>query len=230
MIEMLAQSRPGRVELLPALPQAWAASGSVTGVGLRGGFTLDMSWKSGQVTSATLRGAAGRSTTVVFGAWSQAVTIPSALSVTVEPPAQHTVFQLVNRRSGRAVDVPRASTTQGTGLTQYTPGSAVNQQFRFIPVGGGSYEIRTTHGTTPLAWDISGGDATEGAQLVQWSATHATNQQWKITETGDGHVTIACARSGKVLGVTADSTANGATIEQQTPNGGTGQQWRRIGK
>ncbi|MEV0530582.1 glycoside hydrolase N-terminal domain-containing protein [Kitasatospora sp. NPDC050463] len=86
MVEMLVQSRPGRVELLPALPSAWAASGSVTGVGVRGGLTVDLSWTSGQVTSATLRGAAGLGTTVVFGAWSKAVTVPSGGSVTVSPP------------------------------------------------------------------------------------------------------------------------------------------------
>ncbi|MER5710158.1 glycoside hydrolase N-terminal domain-containing protein [Streptomyces sp. NPDC002122] len=229
MAEMLVQSRPGRVELLPALPKAWAATGSVTGMGVRGGLSVDLAWTAGQVTSATLRGAAGRTTTVVFGSWSKTVTIPSSGAVTVAPPAQYTVFQLVNRKSGRAIDVPGADTSAGTGLIQYTPGSAANQRFRFVPVGGGLHEILTTHGATPLAWDVSGGTSAEGAKLVQWHPTHATNQQWRITDTGDGHVTLTCARSGKALGVTGGSTADGATIEQQTADGGTGQQWRRVG-
>ncbi|MET9677787.1 glycoside hydrolase N-terminal domain-containing protein [Streptomyces sp. NPDC006482] len=229
MVEMLVQSRPGRVELLPALPKAWAASGSVTGIGVRGGLTVDLSWSSGQVTSATLRGTAGRSTKVVFGSWSQTVTIPSTGSVTVTPPAQYDVFQLINRNSGRAIDVPNVSASAGTVLIQYTPSSSANQQFRFIPVGGGLHEISTTHGGTPLAWDIGGGSSADGAPLLQWYTSHATNQQWEITDTGDGHVVITCARSGKVLGVTGDSTADLATIEQQTADGGTGQQWRRIG-
>ncbi|MFC9248930.1 glycoside hydrolase N-terminal domain-containing protein [Streptomyces sp. NPDC057136] len=228
MIEMLVQSRPGRVELLPALPKAWA-TGSVSGIGVRGGFTLGMRWKAGQVTSATLRGAAGRTTTVVFGTWSSKVTIPSAGSVTVAPPAQHTVFQLVNRKTGKALDVPGASTANGTGLIQYTPSSAANQQFRFIPVGGGLYEIYTTHSSTPLTLSVWGGTTDAGAKITQWTPEHTTSHQWKITDTGDGYVTITCVRGGKALGVTGDSTANGATIEQQTPNGGTGQQWRRVG-
>ncbi|MCX5395284.1 RICIN domain-containing protein [Streptomyces sp. NBC_00094] len=155
--------------------------------------------------------------------------MPSAGSVTVTPPAQYDVFQLINRNSGRAIDVPNASTSAGTVLIQYTPSSSANQQFRFIPVGGGLYEISTTHGGTPLAWDIGGGSSADGAPLLQWHTSHATNQQWEITDTGDGHVVITCARSGKVLGVTGDSTADLATIEQQTADGGTGQQWRRIG-
>ncbi|WP_371930271.1 glycosyl hydrolase family 95 catalytic domain-containing protein [Streptomyces poriferorum] len=230
MVEMLAQSRPGRVELLPALPAAWAAEGSVTGLGLRGGLSLNMSWKSGKVISATVRGAAGRSTTIVYGDWSQQVTIPSTGSVTVTPPAQYTVFQLVNRQSGRAMDIPNASTAAGTGAVQYTPSSAANQQFRFTPVGGGVYEIYTTHAATPLALGISGGGSADGAKLIQWQSLHDTNMQWKITDTGDGHVVLTCLRSGKVLGVTGGSASNGATIEQQTANGGTGQQWRRVGK
>ncbi|MFI6607835.1 glycosyl hydrolase family 95 catalytic domain-containing protein [Streptomyces sp. NPDC050507] len=230
MIQMLVQSRPGRVELLPALPRAWAAAGSITGVGVRGGFTLDMRWKDGQVTDATLRGAAGRSTDVVFGEWSSRVTIPAAGSVTVAPPAQHSVFQLVNRRSGKAVDVPGASTANGTGLIQYTPSSAVNQQFRFIPVGSGRYEIYTTHGSTPLIWAVWGGVSDAGAKVTQWTPEHSTSQQWTIADAGDGHVTLTCVRSGKILGVTGDSDADGAAVEQQEPDGGTGQQWRRVGR
>jgi len=226
MVEMLVQSRPGRVELLPALPSAWAASGSVTGVGVRGGLTVDLAWASGQVTTATLHGTAGSSTTVVFGAWSQPVTIPSGGSVTVTPPPQSTVFQLVNRKSGKAIDVPGSSTTAGTGLIQYTPSSAANQRFTFVPAGGDVYEVDCTH--TALAWDISGGSTADGARLIQWTPTHGTNQQWRITDVGGGYVTITSVRSGKLLGVTGDSTADLATIEQQTANGGAGQQWRRI--
>ncbi|MDY0812648.1 glycosyl hydrolase family 95 catalytic domain-containing protein [Kitasatospora purpeofusca] len=228
MVEMLVQSRPGRVELLPGLPSAWAASGSVTGVGVRGGLTADLSWAAGQVTSATLRGKPGTSTTVVFGAWSKAVTVPAGGSVTVSPPPQprSAVFQLVNRRSGKAIDVPGASTAAGTALIQYTPGSAANQRFRFTPVGGDVHEVDCTH--TALTWDISGGSTADGARLTQWTPTHGTNQQWRLTDTGDGYVTITSVRSGKVLGVTGGSTADLAAVEQQTADGGTGQQWRRV--
>jgi alpha-L-fucosidase 2 len=35
IVEMLVYSRPGVIELLPALPSAWAKSGKITGVGAR---------------------------------------------------------------------------------------------------------------------------------------------------------------------------------------------------
>lgn len=53
IIEMLVQSRGGRLRLLPALPGAWP-SGRITGVKARGGLELSMSWADSALTEATL--------------------------------------------------------------------------------------------------------------------------------------------------------------------------------
>jgi alpha-L-fucosidase 2 len=83
MVEMLVYSRPGHIELLPALPEAWAESGSVTGVGVRGGFVIDLSWKAGKVTEARLHSVGGRSTTVVHGGKTRKVSVEPGRSVTI---------------------------------------------------------------------------------------------------------------------------------------------------
>lgn len=74
--EMLIQSRPGEVELLPALPSAWP-SGRLAGVRVRGGVTVDLAWAEGQPTAVALRGPPGTSLALRLGEVVQTWTLPS---------------------------------------------------------------------------------------------------------------------------------------------------------
>lgn len=53
MTEMLLQSQNGEVELLPALPDAWA-EGAIKGIKARGNFTVGIKWNKGKLTTATI--------------------------------------------------------------------------------------------------------------------------------------------------------------------------------
>jgi alpha-L-fucosidase 2 len=52
--EMLVQSNPTLIELLPACPKAWN-SGSVKGLKTRGAFEIDMQWAQGKVKSVRIK-------------------------------------------------------------------------------------------------------------------------------------------------------------------------------
>ncbi|MFI5385044.1 MAG: glycosyl hydrolase family 95 catalytic domain-containing protein [Fimbriimonadales bacterium] len=54
--EMLVQSDGKTIHLLPALPKAWAAEGSVKGLRILGGLTVDIDWKDGKVTNYQIHG------------------------------------------------------------------------------------------------------------------------------------------------------------------------------
>ena len=53
--EMLLQSRPGEIRLLPAIPRSWA-QGSVRGLKAQGGLTVDIRWKDGKVLDYKVSG------------------------------------------------------------------------------------------------------------------------------------------------------------------------------
>ena len=70
--EMLLQSHENRLHLLPALPKAWP-TGSVTGLRARGGFTVDIAWKDGRLTRATLHAPQDTTCTVYYDGQTQRV-------------------------------------------------------------------------------------------------------------------------------------------------------------
>ncbi len=52
--EMLIQSHDGQISILPALPDVWKSEGSFAGLRARGGITIDVTWKDGNITSLVI--------------------------------------------------------------------------------------------------------------------------------------------------------------------------------
>lgn len=61
--EMLIQSTPESITLLPAIPEEWE-DGSFKGLRARGAYTVDAEWKNGEVTSFSITSDKGGKTTV----------------------------------------------------------------------------------------------------------------------------------------------------------------------
>ena len=78
--EMLLQSQAGEIHLLPALPRE-GPEGSVAGLKARGNVTVDITWKGGKVSSATLGSAADMKATVRLNGRTEMVTFPAGRGV-----------------------------------------------------------------------------------------------------------------------------------------------------
>lgn len=77
ILEMLVQSRSGRILLLPALPPDWP-EGTAKGIRARGGVAVDLVWASGTLVSATLRAGKVCSVDVDYAGASVTITLDPA--------------------------------------------------------------------------------------------------------------------------------------------------------
>ncbi len=66
IIKMLMASDPGKIQLLPALPDAWP-EGKISGLSARGGFEVDITWEAGKLSEAVIRSKNGNSCKLVYG-------------------------------------------------------------------------------------------------------------------------------------------------------------------
>ena len=83
VIEMLMQSHQDRIDLLPALPDAWPA-GSVSGICARGGYEIAMDWSEGKLNSVTVLAKAGGSTKLVYRGEEKEIELAKGESLTIE--------------------------------------------------------------------------------------------------------------------------------------------------
>ncbi|MCE6998716.1 RICIN domain-containing protein [Saccharothrix sp. S26] len=144
-----------------------------------------------------------------------------ASAATVDPTAW---YVLVNRTSGKALDLVGSSTADGARITQWTRHDATNQQWQFVDSGGGYYRIRSRHSGKVL--DVSGQSTADGAAIQQWTDHGGTNQQFRLADSDGGHVRLIARHSGKAVEVQGASTADNANIVQYSDTGGGNQQWQ----
>ncbi|GGL00425.1 RICIN domain-containing protein [Mangrovihabitans endophyticus] len=146
---------------------------------------------------------------------------PVASAATVDTSAWY-VF--VNRNSGKAMDVYNLATADGAGIAQYTRNDGAWQQWQFVPVGSGYYQIRSRHSGKLLELP----NAIDGTQLIQNSDNGSTRQHFALRDSADGYVRFVNRHTSKVLDVWEWSTADGAIISQYADLDGYNQQWQMI--
>jgi hypothetical protein len=135
-------------------------------------------------------------------------------------------YVLVNRNSGKAVDVYGRATNDGARIAQWTRNDGTNQQWQFVDSGGGYYRLKSRLSGKVL--DVYNFSTANSASVVQWSDGNGTNQQWRLADSSDGYVRFINRNSNKALEVQGASTADGSNIVQYDDWGGANQQWQMV--
>ncbi|MFF5497542.1 endo-1,4-beta-xylanase [Streptomyces aquilus] len=134
---------------------------------------------------------------------------------TTTPPPSGGGGQIKGVGSGRCLDVPNASTTDGTQVQLWDCNNATNQQWTSTSAG----ELRV-YGNKCL--DAAG--TGNGAKVQIYSCWGGTNQQWRLNSDGS----IVGVQSGLCLDAVGNGTANGTQIQLYSCSGGSNQRWTRT--
>ncbi|MFF5789782.1 RICIN domain-containing protein [Streptomyces sp. NPDC012693] len=245
--ESLLYTRPGLLEILPALPEQ-LARGTIRGVRGRNRILVEsLTWDTtARTATLTLVSDITQSIDLVCrrGITSLSSSAPVTasalggharrLSLTAGTRTQVTVgmltgtFRLVNRASGKVLDVANESTGNGAAVIQWTWSGRANQQWRLWPNYDGTFRLSNVNSDKVL--DNPGASTTAGQPLDQWTDTDAPNQWWKLVPAGtSGTYRLVNGSSGMYATVENGSTGDGARIVQLPADGSAGQEWTVVG-
>jgi hypothetical protein len=118
--------------------------------------------------------------------------------------------------SNRCLDVPNASTANGTLLDIWDCNGGANQQWAYL--SNGELQVYASK-----CLDVPNHATAAGTRVEIWDCNGGTNQQWNLNSDG----TVVGRESGLCLDVTGAGTANGTAVEIWTCNGAANQKWAR---
>jgi len=161
--------------------------------------------------------------TVLAASAAVALNTSAASAATVDTSAW---YVLVNRNSGKAMDVSGTSTADGAVVQQWSRHDGANQQWQFVDSGDGYYRLKSKNSGKIL--DVNGRSTADGAKVQQWTDLNGTNQQFRLADSDSGYVRLINRNSGKAVEVTGASTADGAAVVQFGDSNGSNQQWQLV--
>lgn len=141
-------------------------------------------------------------------------------------------YLLVNRNSGKVMEVTGGATSAGANVSQSASIAAAYQQWTVTPVSsriGGDFSYFTIKAlNSGKSIDVFNWSLDNGGNIAIWDDTKGANQQWFLEYAGDGWFYIRSRHSALCLDIMNAGTANGANIVQWEKNGMFSQHWRFI--
>ena len=135
-------------------------------------------------------------------------------------------YRLVNRKSGKVLDVSDASPADGAFIIQWPWTGGTNQQWKLLPNADGSYRLGNVRSGKVLE---SPDNSTQGAALDQSTDDGGDNQWWKLVPSQtSGYYRLVNVRNGWCADVKDASTTDGVKVIQWPTTDGSNQDWQLI--
>jgi hypothetical protein len=145
------------------------------------------------------------------------------------PSGFSSYYRIVNRASGKALDVPHeVYQADGTKIQQYTYAGYPQQQWELVSVGGSYYKIvnRLSGKALDVPYETWQND---GSKIQQYAYGGYQQQQWLVQDVGGGYYKVVNRLSSKVLDVPYEGYQNNGTqIQQWADLGNLQQQWQLV--
>ncbi|MEV0006032.1 endo-1,4-beta-xylanase [Micromonospora sp. NPDC050980] len=130
------------------------------------------------------------------------------------PPPSGGASRILGNQSGRCIDVPNSSQTNGTRVQLYDCHGQANQQWTYTA----SRQLTVYGGSRCL----DAGGSGNGAGIQIYSCNGQSNQQWNVNSNG----TITGVQSGRCLDVWG--TGNGQQVQLYDCNGQANQRFQLV--
>lgn len=135
-------------------------------------------------------------------------------------------FRIVNRSSGKLLEIFSAATADGAAAGQWGPTGNPTQIWQVTTAAGGTFSLINKNSGKLL--EIPSASLADGTDAVQWGPTGNATQRWNLTPNAAGYWAITNANSGKYLEIASCASADGAVAQQWGPTSGLCQQWRLV--
>jgi len=146
-------------------------------------------------------------------------------------PVINGTYKLVNRKSGKVLQVSGGSASLGTNFIQNTYIGATYQQWNVTPLdpksGGDFSYFKISNVNSGLSPDVLNFSLENGGSIIAYNYI-GVNQQWYLEYASDGWFYIRSKYSNKCMEVANSSIVAGANIQQWDKIGSTNQQWRLL--
>ena len=139
------------------------------------------------------------------------VTVLQEVGINFDP---NKCYKIVNKASGKVIDVQSASTANFARIFQWTLHGGANQQWHFTKLASGFYEIKSQNSDKLLDIVGSGANCANGTTTEQYVNDNTGSQQWNIVKQSDNSYKLfnkTC--NTKVLRVVNNAITDGANLE-----------------